>query len=370
MSYSDCFNPDEIVTTIYVNGFPEDVKEREFQNLFAFAKGYEGCSVRIPSSESESSGSSPLMRYCPGVPRGQILGFAKFRTLQDALDACRVLNGRVVDAEKGSSLRAEMAKKNLVLSQVRSKAAALSLNESSMFGPSLTRRASVPSATTIYQATKCTNCSGCEAPRSLSLSIPGHSTPVPVAAPHITSMESSLSFSDIMMPAVSNIGNMKPSSLPNSGLPGSFSNTNGLALSPENPPCNTLYVGNLPPTANEMELRTLFGNCPGFRRLSFKPKIGGSPMCFVEFEDVRAATVAMESLYGTMLSNSTKGGIRLSYSKNPLGVRPTPPMSTFLGSSLYADLFAPLPDHSLRDFLPTGLSGMNRIVESTMTTGN
>ena len=93
-------------------------------------------------------------------------------------------------------------------------------------------------------------------------------------------------------------------------------------------------------------------------------------MCFVEFEDVRAATVAMESLYGTMLSNSTKGGIRLSYSKNPLGVRPTPPMSTFLGSSLYADLFAPLPDHSLRDFLPTGLSGMNRIVESTMTTGN
>jgi len=44
-------------------------------------------------------------------------------------------------------------------------------------------------------------------------------------------------------------------------------------------------------------------------------------MCFVEFEDVLCATRALNELYGTLLSNSVKGGIRLSYSKNPLGVR-------------------------------------------------
>jgi hypothetical protein len=38
---------------------------------------------------------------------------------------------------------------------------------------------------------------------------------------------------------------------------------------------------------------------------------------------VRCATATLVSLYGTVLSNSTKGGIRLSYSKNPLGVRQT-----------------------------------------------
>ena len=44
-------------------------------------------------------------------------------------------------------------------------------------------------------------------------------------------------------------------------------------------------------------------------------------MCFVEFEDISFATKALNELYGHPLHNSTKGGIRLSFSKNPLGVR-------------------------------------------------
>lgn len=116
----------------------------------------------------------------------------------------------------------------------------------------------------------------------------------------------------------------------------------------QNPPCNTLYVGNLPPDATEAELRALFSPQQGFRRLSFKNKAasnsgqngnnsgpntsgsgsGGShgPMCFVEFEDVAYATKALAELYGSYLPrpsgmNNNKGGIRLSFSKNPLGVR-------------------------------------------------
>jgi hypothetical protein len=85
----------------------------------------------------------------------------------------------------------------------------------------------------------------------------------------------------------------------------------------QNPPCNTLYVGNLPPNTSEDELKQMFSKCVGYKRLSFRHKSNG-PMCFVEFADVMCATQALQDLYGNPLSNSVKGGIRLSFSKNPL----------------------------------------------------
>lgn len=88
----------------------------------------------------------------------------------------------------------------------------------------------------------------------------------------------------------------------------------------QNPPCNTLYVGNLPVDTSEDELKALFSKVRGYKRLCFRTKHQGS-MCFVEFEDVSFATKALNELYGIPLHNSTKGGIRLSFSKNPLGVR-------------------------------------------------
>jgi hypothetical protein len=90
----------------------------------------------------------------------------------------------------------------------------------------------------------------------------------------------------------------------------------------QNPPCNTLYVGNLPPTTNEDELRSLFAHCQGYKRMCFRQKPQG-PMCFVEFDDVVFATQAMNEHQGHVLSNSVKGGIRLSFSKNPLFIKPT-----------------------------------------------
>lgn len=91
--------------------------------------------------------------------------------------------------------------------------------------------------------------------------------------------------------------------------------------SDQNPPCNTLYVGNLAPDTSEDELKQLFSRVRGYRRLCFRMKHQG-PMCFVEFEDTSHATRALKEYYGWQLSNSnSKGGIRLSFSKNPLGVR-------------------------------------------------
>lgn len=109
----------------------------------------------------------------------------------------------------------------------------------------------------------------------------------------------------------------------------------------QNPPCNTLYVGNLPMDTSEDELKAVFSKQRGYKRLCFRTKQNG-PMCFVEFEDTSFATKALNELYGYMLHNSVKGGIRLSFSKNPLGVRsgqhssmgpscatPTTPLSGF-----------------------------------------
>lgn len=64
----------------------------------------------------------------------------------------------------------------------------------------------------------------------------------------------------------------------------------------------------------------------GYKRLCFRTKANG-PMCFVEFEDISLATRALNEMYGALLHNSTKGGIRLSFSKNPLGVRSGQPPS-------------------------------------------
>ncbi|GAA6059386.1 hypothetical protein JCM10212_003284 [Sporobolomyces blumeae] len=128
-----------------------------------------------------------------------------------------------------------------------------------------------------------------------------------------------------------------------------------------NAPKNTLYVGGLPAvlpsltgpfSASHLEdsLRNAFSRCPGFKRLQFRSKSNG-PIVFVEFEDTAFATKAMNEMYGYTLGGLVKGGIRLSYSKNPLGVRsnglpsgnpPPMPMPAHLDPNLagYASAYA------------------------------
>jgi RNA recognition motif-containing protein len=87
-----------------------------------------------------------------------------------------------------------------------------------------------------------------------------------------------------------------------------------------NPPCNTLYVGNLPTQTSEDELKGMFSKQQGYKRMCFRTKQNG-PLCLVEFEDVAFATNALNNLDGYLLHGSTSSGILLSFSKNPLGVR-------------------------------------------------
>ena len=120
----------------------------------------------------------------------------------------------------------------------------------------------------------------------------------------------------------------------------------------DNPPWNTLFVGNLGDTVSEAELRQLFGTLAGFRQLKL---IRGarSVTCFVEFNDLPSAMACHQNqqvkflpacytsklvaqcllfdcfglhvvtvagdCQGAVLNSSDRGGIRIQYSRNPFG---------------------------------------------------
>ncbi|OMH82158.1 RNA-binding protein with multiple splicing, partial [Zancudomyces culisetae] len=96
---------DQEITTIFVIGFPEDMKEREFQNMFTFCQGFEAAILRYPDADAASK---------EGNTTNKIIGFAKFRTKIEALEARDVLTGRKVDPNSDGVLKAELAKKDLI----------------------------------------------------------------------------------------------------------------------------------------------------------------------------------------------------------------------------------------------------------------
>ncbi|PWN43564.1 hypothetical protein IE81DRAFT_288439 [Ceraceosorus guamensis] len=219
--------------------------EREFANIFTFAKGFEASTLKIPSS-GQNGGSAAKIK--------QIIGFAKFRTRAEALEARDALNGRKIDAERGCVLKTEMAKKNLHTKQPTT---------------------------------------GFSRPRSRHDSVGARSA---------------------------SIGNL---SSPTSPLSSPSSRSFSIDT---NPPGNTLFVGNLPQSSSagalaaqlEERLRSAFSVKPGYRQLSFRVKVGG-PMCFVEFDSVQSAGQSLAELNGDTLGGAVRnGGLRLSFSKNPL----------------------------------------------------
>ena len=84
-------------------------------DLFNLVQGAVADSERVgdwPPASDEQTASQ--FGNNGGVPvRKQIIGFAKFRTRQDALAARDHLQGKRINMEKGAILKAEMAKKNL-----------------------------------------------------------------------------------------------------------------------------------------------------------------------------------------------------------------------------------------------------------------
>ncbi|KAG1376130.1 hypothetical protein G6F61_007867 [Rhizopus arrhizus] len=430
----------EEISTIFVVGFPEDMQEREFQNMFTFSSGFEAATLKVPSSKDGEEDISAINNI-----KKQIIGFAKFRTRKEATEAKDILNGRKVDIEKGNTLKAEMAKKNLHTKKVNNMnnngdhqeqqqieqeemqnkiqqpvpnryntpyeafySVPLSSVPKDLMSPittpssmtnetysdfysdlALNTRSSPPPPENFISRSQSMDARSMDlfVRPSLSNNNRFHSRLSAVAAnrfhnkelefdylskstptnektfqsvnPHAIPSQHILSpplrplstvstglmnhdpqhhhFSRFHQPPFIHTSNSTPpksiSPAPHSPPPPpgilspnhSYRSLGGMLVgstnpADQNPPCNTLYVGNLPPNAIEEELKSMFSKCAGYKRLSFRNKSNG-PMCFVEFEDAIYAAQALQDLHGHLLSNSVKGGIRLSFSKNPLGVR-------------------------------------------------
>jgi len=63
----------------------------------------------------------------------------------------------------------------------------------------------------------------------------------------------------------------------------------------DNPPCNTLFIGNLGETVVEEELRSLFSVQPGYKQMKVLRQERNT-VCFIEFE-VTSYTMTMMLFY-------------------------------------------------------------------------
>jgi hypothetical protein len=85
-----------------------------------------------------------------------------------------------------------------------------------------------------------------------------------------------------------------------------------------NPPSEVLIIENLPSNAFEEELKSMFFEQPGYKRLGFYQGLS----CLVYFEDVADAENALRELNSSIPVNHVKyGGVRISFAENVLSLR-------------------------------------------------
>uniref|UniRef100_A0A7N2LUH1 RRM domain-containing protein n=1 Tax=Quercus lobata TaxID=97700 RepID=A0A7N2LUH1_QUELO len=362
--------PSDEVRTIFITGLPEDVKERELQNLLRWLPGYEASQVNF-------KGEKPM-------------GFALFSNAQFALAAKDALQEMVFDAESKSVLHTEMAKKNLFVKRGI-------VADSSPYDQSKRLRTGGDYTHTGYTS-----------PSPFHPPPPAHvwgphgymapppppppydpyggypvppvpmPAPAPVPAPSsyvpvqlIFDLEDQLNFYLDLYPELSVCSAAKDACIsegdrrdilcwrlkgngkfdtrsyyqaiqgtPNILFPwkgvwkpkipkrvafflwtaahNRILTLDNLMLrgrplnAKDNPPCNTLFIGNLGENINEEELRGLFSAQPGFKQMKVLRQERHT-VCFIEFEDVNSASNVHHSLQGAVIPSSGSVGMRIQY---------------------------------------------------------
>ncbi|KAK1269413.1 hypothetical protein QJS04_geneDACA013846 [Acorus gramineus] len=259
--------PDE-VRTIFITGLPEDVKERELQNLLRWLPGYEASQVNF-------KGEQPM-------------GFALFSTAQFAIAARDALQNLVFDTEAKAVLHTEMAKKNLFIKRGV-------VPDSTSFDPSKRLRTGGDYTHIPYPSPPPFH------PPPSVWAPPGH-----VAPPTPYDPFTGYPGAQMTLPT--------PAPVP---APAGYAPVQNMK---DNPPCNTLFIGNLGENVIEEELKSLFIGQPGYKQMKVLRQERNT-VCFIEFEDVTSATAVHQNLQGAVIPSSGRGGMRIQYSKNPFGRR-------------------------------------------------
>ncbi|KAL2721869.1 protein couch potato-like isoform X2 [Vespula maculifrons] len=284
------------VRTLFVSGLPMDAKPRELYLLFRAYEGYEGSLLKVTSKNGKTA--SPV-------------GFVTFHTRAGAEAAKQDLQQGVrFDPDMPQTIRLEFAKSNTKVSKPKQPAAAAATSHPALMHPLTGHIGSpfFPGGPELWHHPLAYSTAG-ELPGALQHATLVHpalhpQVPAPMSLPHPTTLTSIHASLPHFLPSpalASPVGS--PSSQPN------------IAVS--NAPCSTLFVANLGQFVSEHELKDIFSSFPGFSRLRMHTK-GGSPVAFVEYQDVRYAAQAMSTLQGSLLLSSDRGAIRIEYAKSKM----------------------------------------------------
>ncbi|GAB6019127.1 hypothetical protein CHUAL_000745 [Chamberlinius hualienensis] len=287
------------VRTLFVSGLPMDAKPRELYLLFRAYKGYEGSLLKVTSKNGKTA--SPV-------------GFVTFTTRAGAEAAKQDLQQGVrFDPDMPQTIRLEFAKSNTKVSKPKQQSPPAAATHPTLVHPFTGQELSAaffPGAHdgwAHHPALAYTELPG-TALQHPALIHPALHAQVPpaLAIPH---------------PAHAALASAVHANLPHPHLvtsPALASPVGSSSSTSLTPPCSTLFVANLGQFVSEQELKDVFGSFAGFSRLRMHNK-GGSPVAFVEYQDIRFAAQAMNSLQGFGLVSSDRGGIRIEYAKNKMG---------------------------------------------------
>ncbi|XP_076322773.1 protein couch potato-like isoform X2 [Tachypleus tridentatus] len=297
---------EEEVRTLFVSGLPMDAKPRELYLLFRAYKGYEGSLLKVTSKNGKTS--SPV-------------GFVTFNSRAGAEAAKQDLQqGIRFDPDLPQTIRLEFAKSNTKVSKPKQQSPPAAATYPTLLHP-VTGQIGATLLPGVHDGWSPHPLSYAEVPVTSGLHSPAllhpalHAQlPVIMYYPPLT-VHPALSHA-----ALAGTGAIH-ATIPPSHLVASpaLASPVGSASSVSNtPPCSTLFVANLGQFVSEQELKDLFGCFPGFCRLRMHNK-GGAPVAFVEYQDVRLASHAMNAFQGYVLFSSDRGGIRIEYAKNKMG---------------------------------------------------
>uniref|UniRef100_A0A914VXZ2 RRM domain-containing protein n=1 Tax=Plectus sambesii TaxID=2011161 RepID=A0A914VXZ2_9BILA len=319
------------VRTLFVSGLPMDAKPRELYLLFRSYPGYESSLLKVTNKNGKTS--SPV-------------GFVTFTTKSTADEAKKDLQGVKFDPDLPQTIRLEFAKSNTKVSKPKQQsppAAAMptflhpAFTGQEMLSPFMH---TAGSAEQLLQANalafaELTSPAAAAAAQTTAFTAGGAMHPLfaqafpgGVNAFQYGALQNQIALGQL---ATSTAGHHQalfsaaatgyPAIIPTSmaamsALSPAVSAMS--AMSAASGACSTLFVANLGASVNEDELREVFRSFPGFCRLRMHNK-NGSPVAFVEYQDLRQATQAINSLQGFVLVSSDRGGMRIEYARNKMG---------------------------------------------------
>ncbi|EOA26399.1 hypothetical protein CARUB_v10023763mg [Capsella rubella] len=221
-----------------------------------------------------------LFREFPGYETSHLrssdgakpFAFAVFSDLQSAVAVMHALNGMVFDLENHSTLHIDLAKSNPKSKRTRTDDGWQSLKKPKSW--------------------RTTTESGFG-----SFHTPGMSS----------SAYNTIGYSHTQSQGIANVVRRAPTT--------GKSNTNVAD------PCPTLFLANMGPNCTEAELVQVFSRCRGFLKLKIQGTYG-TPVAFVDFQDISCSSEALHTLQGTVLYSSLTGeGLRLQYARSRMGMR-------------------------------------------------